>query len=100
MLVLNFEVYKTKNGNGAINFTVGTELRKIIIPKNDTVPSQILEMRRFLDFIIEQTGVVDVQGIYGDQYHIGRALARHSVLKRHSHEICQRRQNSLTERAI
>ena len=44
MLVSNFEVYLTKDGNGAIDFTVGNELRKIIIPKGDVVPKQVFDL--------------------------------------------------------
>ena len=44
MLVSNFEVYQTKDGNGAINFMVGDELRKIVIPKGDKVPKQIFDL--------------------------------------------------------
>ena len=44
MLVSNFKVYQTQDGNGAINFTVGNELRKVIIPKGDHVPKQVFDL--------------------------------------------------------
>jgi len=41
MLVSNFEVYLTKDGNGAISFTVGNDHREVIIHKDDKIPMQI-----------------------------------------------------------
>ena len=44
MLVSNFKVYMTTNGNGIISFSVGNEFRKIVIPKGDDIPKQVFDL--------------------------------------------------------
>jgi len=43
MLVSNFTVYITKQGNGAIKFIENDSVKRVIIPKADVVPKQVFD---------------------------------------------------------
>ena len=44
MLVSNFMVYITKEGNGVIRFIENDSVKKVIIPKEDLVPKQVFDL--------------------------------------------------------
>ena len=44
MLVSNFMVYITKDGNGVIRFMENDSVKKVVIPKADLVPKQVFDL--------------------------------------------------------
>ena len=44
IMLTNFKVYITKDGNGAISFIEKNEMKRIIIPKHQVIPKEIFDL--------------------------------------------------------